>query len=155
MNTDQLNFIENEFPELLKKLTPETPRLWGSMNPQQMVEHLTDYVRVASGKTPVEVITAEEQLPAFRRFLASEKQFRPGTINPLNTGEPHPVRMKNLEEAIAEYLQEMKDFHSIFKNEPGKTTAHPACGLLNYEDWIRMQYKHLHHHGKQFGLVGD
>jgi hydroxymethylglutaryl-CoA reductase len=153
MDNDKLNFINNEFPELLKKLAPDTPRKWGQMSPQQMVEHLTSYVRVASGKTPEKVITSEEQLPAFKRFLESEKQFRPGTINPLNTGAPNAVRMKDLQAAIDEYLSEMKDFYSIFEMEPGKITAHPSFGELTYDEWILLQYKHLSHHARQFGLM--
>jgi len=153
MNSDQSNFVNNEFPELLKKLSPDTPAKWGQMNAQQMVEHLTDYVRVASGKNPVEVVTSEEHLPAFKRFLESEKQFRPGTVNPLNPGAPKPLRMKNMEEAIKEYLKEMDDLHAIFNKESGKITSHPAFGKLNYDEWITLQYKHLLHHAKQFGLV--
>ncbi|CAN5405110.1 hypothetical protein BH11BAC1_BH11BAC1_08380 [soil metagenome] len=153
MNTDQSNFVNNEFPELLKKLSPETPAKWGQMNAQQMVEHLTDYVRIASGKNPVKIVTSEEQLPAFKKFLESEKQFRPGTVNPLNSGAPNALRLKNIVEAINEYLSEMEQLHDIFKREPGKITAHPAFGNLNYDEWIRLQYKHLIHHGNQFGLV--
>jgi hypothetical protein len=153
MDSDKLDFVDKEFPELLRKLQPDTPRKWGQMNAQQMVEHLTDYVRIASGKYPVGVVTSEEHLPAFKRFLESEKQFRPETKNPLNTGAPNPVRMKNLEEAISEYLVEMEDFYKIFKNEPGKITSHPSFGNLQFNDWILLQYKHLSHHAKQFGLM--
>ncbi len=153
MENEKLNFINNEFPELLKKLTPDTPRKWGLMNAQQMVEHLSDYLRIASGKNPAKIITPEEQLPAFKRFLESEKQFRPGTVNPLNTGEPLLLRLNNLDEAKTEYLSEMNNFYTAFKNEPGKITAHPAFGLCNYDEWLKMHYKHLAHHARQFGLM--
>ena len=153
MDADKLNFIENEFPQLLRKLKADTPAKWGRMNPQQMVEHLTDYVRVATGSAPAQVTTPAENLPAYRKFLESEKQFRPDTVNPLNTGDPLPVRMKDLNDSVEEYLNEMIFFHETFKKNPGKTTAHPSFGYLNYEDWISMQYKHLLHHAKQFGLV--
>src|SRR5438045_4115072 len=115
MSTEKLDFINKEFPELLKKLTPETPRKWGQMSPQQMVEHLTDYIRVATGRSPVSLITPEEHLPAYKRFLESEKQFKQDTKNPLNTGSPNPVRMKNLQAAIDEYLAEMEIFYIVFE----------------------------------------
>lgn len=153
MSTDKLNFINNEFPALLKKLTPETPRKWGKMNPQQMVEHLTDYVRVATGKNPAAVVTSAEQLPAYKRFLDSDKQFRPDTKNPLNEGEPNAFRNNNLQEAIDEYNAEMKEFYEIFEKDPGLRTGHPAFGMLSKEDWIKLQYKHLSHHARQFGLM--
>ena len=153
MDKVKQDFIDNKFPELLKRLTPDTPRKWGQMNAQQMVEHLADYVRIASGKDPVQVMTVDEHLPAYKRFLESDKQFRPETKNPLNTGAPNPVRNKNLDEAISEYLAEMKDFYSTFKNDPAKTTAHPSFGYLSAEGWLLLQYKHLTHHARQFGLL--
>jgi len=155
IDTDKLNFIDNEFPELLKKLTPDTPRKWGQMNAQQMVEHLTDYIRVATGETPAPLLTTEEHLPAYRKFLESEKQFRPGTVNPLNTGAPLPERLGSLEDAKEEYLAEMKKFHALFRADAGKKTVHPSFGILTYDDWIKMQYKHLTHHSKQFGLISE
>ena len=153
MSSEKLDFINNEFPELLKKLTPETPRKWGMMSPQQMVEHLTDYIRVAIGKNPASIMTAEEQLPAYKRFLESEIQFRPETKNPLNTGDPLQVRMPDLQSAIDEYLSEMKEFYLFFEKHPGIKTIHPSFGYLDADDWMRMQYKHLRHHAKQFGLI--
>jgi oxepin-CoA hydrolase/3-oxo-5,6-dehydrosuberyl-CoA semialdehyde dehydrogenase len=155
MDQEKLNFINNEFPELLKKLTPDTPRKWGLMNPQQMVEHLTDYVRIASGKNPATVLTPEDHLPAYKRFLESDKQFKEDTKNPLNGGDPNPVRMQNLQDAIDEYLAEMQDFYSTFEKQPGKKTVHPSFGYLDSSDWVRMQYKHLKHHARQFGLLVD
>ena len=153
MSSEKIYFINVEFPELLKKLTPDTPAKWGLMNAQQMVEHLTDYIRVASGKSPAAIMTTEEHLPAYKRFLESEKEFRPNTKNPLNTGEPNPVRMKDLQTAIDEYLAEMEDFYQIFKRQPGLKTIHPAFGYLDADEWMRMQYKHLRHHARQFGLI--
>src|SRR5262245_27701503 len=126
MSTDKLDFINKEFPVLLKKLTPDTPRKWGQMSPQQMVEHLTDYIRVANGENPAALMTAEEHLPAYKRFLESDKQFKENTKNPLNTGAPNPVRMKDLQSAIDEYLAEMEIFYAVFKNQPDLKTIHPA-----------------------------
>jgi hypothetical protein len=155
MDKQKLIFINEEFPELLKKLMPDTPRKWGLMSPQQMVEHLTDYVRIASAKKHTSIMTPEDQLPAYRRFLESDKQFRPETKNPLNTGEPNPVRMKNLQEAVAEYLNEMQDFYAVFEKQPALKTIHPSFGELSADDWMKMQYKHLQHHARQFGLIID
>jgi len=153
MDNDKYNFITKEFPELLKNLKSDTKPSWGRMNAQQMVEHLSDYLRLASGKTIVDVITPEDKLPAFKNFLYSEKQFRPETVNPLNTGAPLPERNKNLEEAIAEYHQEMKDFFSAYEKNPEMVTAHPSFGFCNFDEWMRMHYKHLSHHARQFGLM--
>lgn len=155
MLNEKLNFINNEFPRLLGQLTENTPPKWGLMNARQMVEHLTDYIRVANGKVIEKVGTPEENLPAFRKFLESEKQFRPDTKNPLNTGDPLPLRLTSLTEAIEAYTRELKDFYSVFEREPEKITNHPAFGPCKFEDWIRLHYKHLSHHARQFGLINE
>lgn len=155
MENEKLNFINNVFPLVLKKLTDDTLPKWGLMNARQMVEHLTDYIRIANGKNPEGVVTPEEQLPAFRRFLESEKQFRPETKNPLNPGAPMPLRLNSIEDAIAEYQNELKYFYAVFDKEPERITSHPAFGPCSYDDWIKLHFKHLMHHAKQFGLIGE
>ena len=41
MNKTYHDFLKNEVPTLLEKLTPETEAKFGLMTPQHMVEHLT------------------------------------------------------------------------------------------------------------------
>ena len=55
-----MEFIEIDISEIipkLDKLTSETKPLWGDMSAQRMVEHLTDTLKIASGKIkfPLEI----------------------------------------------------------------------------------------------------
>ena len=50
MNFEKENFLRTKFIFLLQKLKADTPPLWGKMNVQQMIEHFTDVMMVASCK---------------------------------------------------------------------------------------------------------
>src|SRR5829696_857382 len=98
-------FLRSEYTKVLSHLNADAPRQWGKMNVQQMVEHMSDYVRVASGKTPMDVITPEENLPRMQGFLATEKPIRENTPNALMADSPEPVRFATKEQAIEELQQ--------------------------------------------------
>jgi hypothetical protein len=153
MDTEKYNFVTTEFSALLQNLKPDTIPAWGQMNAQQMVEHVSDFMRISSGRTKVEVLTPEDKLPAFKNFLNSDKQFRPDTKNPLNTGAPLAVRKENMQAAISELQDEIKNFVETFEKNPQLKTAHPAFGYCDFEEWIKLHYKHLSHHARQFGLM--
>ena len=48
MDLTKLAFIEKELIPLLKTLSVNANRKWGKMNPQQMVEHLSNFFRVST-----------------------------------------------------------------------------------------------------------
>ena len=50
MNTGKINFIKKELVGLLQQVPFHTPPLWGKMTLQQMIEHFSDSVRIASGQ---------------------------------------------------------------------------------------------------------
>lgn len=58
-----------------------------------------------------------------------------------------------LEEALDDLAESIDDFFGYFKDDPSKTTLHPAFGDLNRAEWIQLHHKHVIHHMKQFGLI--
>jgi len=44
-------FLKEQYTIVLSEIRQETPPKWGKMNVQQMIEHMSDYVRIANGKT--------------------------------------------------------------------------------------------------------
>lgn len=155
MQNDQLAFIEHEQLSLLQKLETGTPAKWGVMNSQQMVEHVRAFFNVSTEKIKLELLTPEEHLPKYRDFLYSDKQFRENTKAPatLLGEEALPLRYPDLDTARLKYTQSVQNFFSYFKENKGKRTLHPVFGLLDFEEWIRLHYKHVTHHWRQFGLT--
>lgn len=146
-------FLQHRFPILLKQISSSTPPAWGKMTLQQMIEHLTDYVRIASGKTVhTEIVTPPEYLDRGRAFMMSEKPFKENTPNSLMPETPPPVRNASVEDAIAELQQELKEFFTAFEQNKNLTTRNPFFGDLNFEENVQLLHKHALHHLKQFGV---
>jgi hypothetical protein len=147
------NFLKNDYTKVLTKLDAAASPKWGKMNVQQMIEHICDYVRIANGKTPMDVITEAERIPRMRAFLESEKTFPENTPNVLLADTPPPHRHATKEEAIAELQHEIDHFFEVFTNEPEKKLNNPFFGELNYDLQVLLLYKHSTHHLRQFSAM--
>ncbi|HNU86660.1 MAG TPA: DUF1569 domain-containing protein [Ferruginibacter sp.] len=155
MDTEKLNFIKTEFVPKVRTLSADTAGKWGKMNGQQMAEHVTAFFNVSIEKIKFPLVTPVEQLPRFKEFLLSDKQFRENTKAPTDVigEEPLPLRYENMEQAIDKLAASVANFETYFNNNPGKKTMHPVFGELNFEEWILLHYKHVTHHLRQFGLL--
>ncbi len=157
MQEQKSAFIKDGMFALLNGLSPDATSNWGKMNAQQMIEHVASFFDVSTEKIIFPLSTPEEHLPKYMEFLRSDKAFRENTKAPANIigEEPLPPATKNIEEAIGKLRTAVDDFYSYFKDDPSKRTMHPAFGLLNFDEWILLHYKHVAHHLKQFGLVAS
>ena len=97
----------------------------------------------------------EEHLPKYKEFLMSDKEFRENTKAPADLlgEEPKPVRFLSLDEATDHLRKSVNDFIEYFKNDSERLTTHPLFGPLNFDEWVRLHYKHAVHHLKQFSLL--
>lgn len=145
-------FLKNEYTPKLRMLRPDAQRLWGKMNVQQMIEHMSDYVRIGSGKTPSVVVHPPEIVERTRMFLVSETPFKENTPNKLLPDEPVAVRHANITDAISELQSELDDLFEIFNAEPGKMVTNPFFGELDYDMSVQLLHKHAWHHLRQFGI---
>ena len=150
---DKINFLTHTFPEKIRTADPNVKPLWGKMNLQQMVEHMSESVRIANGKLSFPLMTPEERVPAMVAFVRSEKEFKPNTKNALMGEEPEPLRHSNMNDALAEYEMEINAMKDHFEKNSGKVLLNPFFGELNFEDWIQLLHKHEVHHLKQFALI--
>jgi hypothetical protein len=154
MEPAKLSFLQEQFVSLLQQIPSDTLPHWGKMTLQQMTEHFSDYVRIASGKTiPRELVTAEDQVPKMQAFLQSDKPFRENTPNPLMPEVPAPVRHRTIAEAFVELQKELDHFVTVFEKNPHQTTQNPFFGTLNYQMNVQLLYKHALHHLRQFGVM--
>jgi hypothetical protein len=76
VNEAKRQFLEKEFIPLIKEIGPPTKPRWGKMNTQQMIEHVSGFFRISSGKLKFPLSIRVEHLPKYREFLMSEKEFR-------------------------------------------------------------------------------
>jgi hypothetical protein len=153
----QENFIFNDSIKLLSEASPETPANWGKMNLTQTIEHLTDFFNVSAQKVHYDLVTPIEQLPAYKAFIMSDKMFRENTRAPQSIiGEtPLPVKSASYAQAVDALKKSVENFKSFFAADANVQSTHPVFGPLNYAEWIRLHYKHVWHHLRQFGCIAN
>lgn len=155
MLNEKEQFIKETFPALIQKATKNPSAKWGKMDFQQMLEHVADFFQVSTQKQRYPFVSPPEHMPKLREFLMSDKQFRENTKAPVSIigEEPLPYRYETMEETKQELIAEVEYFFQLYADEPELTAVHPVFGELNYEEWVRLHYKHVTHHLRQFGLL--
>jgi hypothetical protein len=154
MNAVKAEFLKNRFIPLLKQIPSDRQPQWGKMTLQQMIEHFSDSVRIASGKTVyTDFVFPPQHLQKVREFMLSEQPFKENTVNPLLPEVPAPVINISTEEAINELQKEMNYFFSVFEKNNLQVTRSPFFGDLNFEENVHLLYKHASHHLRQFGVA--
>jgi hypothetical protein len=150
-----MGFVELEITEILQlldNLKPDTAPQWGAMSAQRMVEHLTDTIKIASGKTKHPLEVPEDKIEKMQAFLNSDKPMARNIEVPF-AKKDEEIRNEEIELAIDEFLLEWIDFEEHFAEDSNRTEQHPYYGDLNYEQWCRLHSKHITHHFEQFGLI--
>ena len=137
----------------MQSLKADAKGSWGVLNGQQMVEHMSDSIRVASGRDKMPLHTPVEQVGAYKNFAMSDKEFKPNTKNALMSETPTAIRNTNIQEAIKELENEISAFINYFETNKGAILTNPFFGDLNFEEWTHLLHKHAVHHCKQFGLI--
>jgi len=152
LNRTKETFLKDKLMPLLGSADPSATPRWGKMNFQQMIEHMSDSARIASGKDPKKLLTPEDKLETFRQFILSEAPFKENTKNRELGDEPLPVRHSSVKGSLEELRAEMNDFFAHYAPDPEKRVTNPFFGDMNYAEWVHLLHKHAVHHLKQFGV---
>lgn len=137
----------------LDTLQPDSLPRWGRFTAPQMIAHLTAALRMATGELPVQPRPA----PAFFRH-APFKHFAVYLM-------PFPKALPTSPELLArplgvtasDWLANRAAFDAALegfaaRNPKGGWPAHPVFGPLSGRAWGALQYRHLDHHCRQFGV---
>lgn len=148
-------FLRTKFIPLLLAIPQDKNPSWGKMNVLQMIEHMSYAFRQANGRDVYEIVTPEEHLPRMQAFMMSDKPFRENTPNSLLPDEPATPKHVTIPQALEELKDEIEHFFAAFRSHPDKKITNPFFGVLNYEQWVQLLYKHCWHHLKQFGVENN
>ena len=144
---------EDLLREQLSKLSKHSKPIFGNMNGQQMVEHLSLVTQIANGNFKVDVSISEEKATKRKTFLDSEMELTPGFKASFLSEKTTSTKFGSMDEAIDDLISQIQYFTSIFENEKTRKVVHPFFGLLDHEYWKKFQIKHFTHHFKQFELI--
>jgi hypothetical protein len=139
----------NEFIERINKLTPQSRALWGKMNVAQMFVHLQLISQMALG----EVKFKQSILSIFfasiaKKMLINNKPFPKNLMTDPNLVI---VEEKEFEDEKNKLIILIKKFQSLHSDKL-KDSVHPIFGKLTFKEWDTLQWKHVDHHLRQFGV---
>jgi len=124
---------------------------WGKMNVCQMMRHCNHVLQVPLRKI---------ELPEINRLFTAIGIITKWEIQVFNNGIPRnmPTFQKliinfecDFEEEKESLLRTLEEYRVCFKNE-NLPDHHVLFGKMKSKDWGFLEYKHLHHHLKQFSV---
>ena len=149
-----IDFLNRELiRKKLSSLKATAKPLFGKMNGQQMVEHLSLLVQISNGTFPVNEFVSDEKSARRKPFLDTENEIQVGFKASMLSEEPYSVKFNTIEDSIDELCKQIDAFEIFFSDNPDQLITHPFFGELDFEYWKKFHVKHFTHHFKQFGLV--
>jgi hypothetical protein len=133
----------------LEKLTPESKALWGKMNVAQMLLHCQKPIDVALGKLMI-----KGGLLGFLFGKMAKNSFLKNKAFSKNSPTAPQFKINGLPEFEVEKRELMFVVKAFGEQGPSiiANKKHPFFGEMTDEEWGMLQYLHLDHHLKQFGL---
>jgi hypothetical protein len=131
----------------VQRLKAEARPLWGTMTAVQMVAHLADSLRMASGELEV----APKKVP-FRYSPLKELVLY---LLPMPRGLPTAPEL--IGRKPGDWTAEVADLRDqlnglVQRGAEALAPEHPAFGPLSAKQWGVLIYRHMDHHLRQFGV---
>ena len=135
----------------LRAVRPESARRWGRMSAHQMVCHLTDACRMATGEKPVSDATGLMQRTLVKWIALYAPLPWPSGIltRPEVDQEAGGTRPADFRADVARQEALMQEV--IAQRGKLHGSVHPIFGGMSERAWLRWAYLHTDHHLRQFG----
>ena len=136
-----------ELHERVQRLSTNQKPRWGRMTPLQMVAHLSDSLRMASGELEV----APKKVP----FRFSPLKDLVLYVLPVPKGVPTSPELiarkpDDWSVEIAGLREELNGL--VERGAEALAPVHPAFGKMSAKQWGVLIYRHMDHHLRQFGV---
>ena len=142
--------VQAQFIERLAKLTPGARPKWGKFTAPQMVAHLNDSMRMATGELTVKPRAGPFRNAILRWLIIYVLPFPKSAP----TAPELLARVKGdqieLDRERARFAEELARLTA--RRGTGEWPEHPAFGKMSENDWGALGAKHTSHHFKQFGI---
>ncbi|MEO6260141.1 MAG: DUF1569 domain-containing protein [Thermoanaerobaculia bacterium] len=139
--------VIEETLQRIARVGTNSTRQWGTMTPEQMLAHLVQSMRMATGELP----TVPKKTPL--RFFPLKQiaiYVAPVPRSLPTAQELLPTESLEIDESNRELRRLLADFNSADRNRP--LPRHPAFGRLGSHPWGVLMWRHLDHHLRQFGV---
>jgi Protein of unknown function (DUF1569) len=152
MNTIDREPFRAELIRRLKTVQPASQRRWGRMTAHQMVCHVGDCCRMATGEKRVRPASGVLHRTVVKWIaLYAPLQWRPGLVTSPEVDQEgegtHPGEFA----ADVANVEQLLD--TLIARDPGAPWPdHPIFGRMSRRAWLRWAYLHTDHHLRQFGV---
>ncbi len=138
-------------------LRPDTPARWGRFTAPQMIAHAIQSLAMMTGEVPV----ARARVPWIVR--SAPVRYLLVYVLPFPKGlptTPELLARRAVAPSVseAEWAEELRAFDRALDSVAARAASatewppHPAFGPISGKDWGALQYRHIDHHFRQFGL---
>ena len=136
----------------LRTLRPDSARRWGRMSAHQMVCHLADSCRMATGQMPVSASPALHQRTVVKWIAL---------YLPLPWPSGIPTKPEIDQEiggtCPSDFAADVATLEALTASmcaadEHFSWPAHPIFGRMSAALWLRWAYRHMDHHLRQIGV---
>lgn len=148
----QTLFDNQTHEEVLRRidvLTNRSTPQWGSMNVSQMLKHCQGPLQFANGKLGLDKPNAFMRM-VFKLYKSKMYNDDPWKQNIPTVKEFLVFETDSFETEKRMLITEIYEFENKATNL--HWPEHPAFGHFSTSQWGQMQYKHLDHHLRQFGV---
>jgi hypothetical protein len=139
----------NEILHRIEQLQPGTNPLWGKMKVAQMLAHCHAPLHVALGEKQLK----RGLIGILFGGIAKKQILKPGDMKKNMPTDPGFLVKddRNFDESKSELKSLIRRFNTSDSQAIANRT-HPFFGKMSSEEWGILQWKHLDHHLKQFGV---
>ncbi|KGO90692.1 DUF1569 domain-containing protein [Flavobacterium suncheonense] len=133
----------------INKLHPTTLSQWGKMTVDQMMSHCIGPLDVVLGNLHLKM---NPIMAFFGRTIVRKKVMGAAQFKKDSPTAPAFIRTGSydFEATRVELIEKVKKFRE--GPQVIKTDIHPFFGPMTHEEWDNLQWKHLDHHLRQFGV---
>ncbi len=140
---------QDQFLARIERMRPDSKRAWGKMDAAQALAHCALALEAATGDAQL-----SRPLPArmlgwlFKGWVLGDKPFA-------KNSPTHPMLVmtspNDFERERKRMVAALRKFHELGPDSAARY-EHAFVGKLTGDEWGRMQYKHIDHHLRQFGV---
>jgi hypothetical protein len=138
----------NEILERLDKLSPSNQAQWGKMNVAQMLAHVAANLEMSmTDKKVTQMLMGRIFGPFNKRNLLTKGI-------PKNSPTTPSIKISDKREFQTEKERLLRELERFVEGGEAGITKQPDefWGRLTPNEWSRLQYLHLDHHFRQFGV---
>lgn len=138
-----------EITDRINRLTPSSPRLWGTMDVAQMLAHCSLVMEMSLGdRTPKAPMIMKLAGRFMKPIVASEKPFKQNMPTDKSFVVSDSKEFEKEKARLLALINRMQAGGAGYMHN----RKHAFFGTFTAKEWSNATVKHLDHHLKQFGV---